>query len=349
VPGRPGGGGFLASAFEASLKNADRDGPLSKHSACGFFDDRDGLLFGRRICNEAADPQPEGEAMKILLTVDGSDHSYEAVRSLKYLSRAEELHIVHVLDVANPAYPMMMPEVAQELYEMVERNMRDDGTRLLDRIVSLLPSDVGSVTKHLVVGSPADQIVALAEQLRAGLILLGTRGLGPIKERFIGSVSHRVLTFGPGAKLILPGPLKTLHHILLPLQGPYDADHALVFLQQKPFRDPPTITLFTVLPHTRPPWPVDAISAEDMETQALRKAHDFLDEKAAKLNLLGYQTRVATTLGTPVDGILQEAKTLNPSLILVGSRGRRGLTRMLLGSVSHALLHQGTYPMMVFG
>jgi len=287
--------------------------------------------------------------MNILLTVDGSDHSYEAVRSLKYLSRAEELHIVHVIDVPSPAYPMMMPEVAQELYETVERNMRDDGTRLLDRIVSLLPLDVGPVTKHLVVGSPVDQIVALAEQLKVGLILLGTRGLGPIKERLIGSVSHRVLTFGPGAKLILPGPLKTLHDILLPLQGTYDADHALAFLQQKPFRDSPTITLFTVLPHTRPPWPVDAVSVEQMETHALGKAKDFLEEIAVKLKSYGHQTRIATMLGTPVDGILQEAKVLNPDLILMGSRGRRGLTRMVLGSVSHALLHQGTYPLMIFG
>ncbi|UVT16179.1 MAG: universal stress protein [Nitrospira sp.] len=287
--------------------------------------------------------------MKILLTVDGSDHSYEAVRSLNYLARAEELHIVHVLDVPSPAYPMMMPEVAQELYETVERNMRDDGTRLLDRIVSLLPLDVGPVAKHLVVGSPADQIVTLADQLKVDLILLGTRGLGPIKERLIGSVSHRVLTFGPGAKLILHGPLKALHRILLPLQGTYDADHALAFLQQKPFRDPPTITLFTVLPHTRPPWPVDAVSAEHMETHSLRKATDFLDETAARLGASGYPTHVSAALGTPVDGILQEARALNPDLILTGSRARRGLTRMVLGSVSHALLHQGTYPLMIFG
>jgi nucleotide-binding universal stress UspA family protein len=287
--------------------------------------------------------------MKLLLAVDGSDNSYEAVRALKYLARAEELHLVHVLDVPSPAYPMMMPEVAQELYETVERNMRDDGTRLLDRIVALLPLDAGPVTKHLVVGSPVDQIVALAEQQKINLILLGARGLGPVKERLVGSVSHRVLTFGPGAKLILPGPLKTLHHILLPLQGSYDADHAISFLQQKPFREPPIITLFTVLPHTRPPWPVDAVSAEHMETHSLGKAKDFLDEIAAKLKSYGYQTRVVTMLGTPVEGILQEAKALNPDLILAGSRGRRGLTRMVLGSVSHALLHQGTYPLMIFG
>ena len=287
--------------------------------------------------------------MKLLLAVDGSDHSYEAVRSLAYLSRAEELHVLHVLDVPTPAYPMMMPEVAQELYETVERNMREDGARLLDRIVSLLPMGIGPATKHLVVGSPADQIVMLAEQHKVDLILLGTRGLGPIKERLVGSVAHRVLTFGPGAKLILPGPLKALTQILLPLQGTYDAEHALRFLQQNPFREPPTITLFTVLPQTRPPWPVDAASAEQMEVHALRNAQDFLNDIAAKLGPLGYRTRVAAVLGTPVEGILGEARALNPDLILMGSRGRHGMTRMVLGSVSHALLHQGSYPLMIFG
>lgn len=287
--------------------------------------------------------------MKILLAVDGSDHSYEAVRSLKYLARAEELLVVHVLDVPTPAYPMMMPEVAQELYETVERNMREDGNRLLDRIVSLLPMDAGPVTKHLAVGSPADQIVALAEQHKVDLTLLGTRGLGPIKERLIGSVAHRVLTFAPGAKLILPAPMKALNQILLPLQGSQDADQALRFLQQKPFREPVTIVLFTILPHTRPPWPVDAASAEQMETRALQNARDFLSEMAAKLTAMGYQARSSAALGTPVDGILKEAKASNADLILLGSRGRHGVTRMVLGSVSHALLHQATYPLMIFG
>jgi len=287
--------------------------------------------------------------MKLLLAIDGSDQSYEAVRSLTYLHCAEAVHIVHVLDVPTPAYPMMMPEVSQELYETVERNMREDGTRLLKRIVSLLPMGIGPVTTHLVIGSPADQIVMLAEEQKVDLILLGTRGFGPIKERLVGSVAHRVLTYAPGAKLILPGPLKALDRILLPLQGTSDADQVLRFLQQKPFRKSPTITLFTVLPHTKPPWPVDVASAEQMEVHALRKAHDFLNDTAAKLDQLGYRTRVTAALGTPVEGILEEARSWNPDLVLVGSRGRHGITRMVLGSVSHALLHQGKYPLMIFG
>ncbi len=286
--------------------------------------------------------------MKILLAVDGSDESYEAVRSVKYLARAEELHIAHVLDVPTPAYPMMVPEVSQELYAAVERSMREDGTRLLERIVSLLPLDAGPVTKHLITGSPADQIVALTEEHKIDLTILGTRGLGPIKERLLGSVAHRVLTFAPGAKFVIPSPLKALQHILLPLQGSYDAEHALHLLERKLFRDPVTITLFTVLPHTTPPWPVKTAAAEQMEAHALRDARDFLDKTAAQLTPRGYQTRVAADLGTPVEGILRQAKASNSDLILVGSRGRHGVTRMVLGSVSHALLHQGTYPLMIF-
>jgi nucleotide-binding universal stress UspA family protein len=286
--------------------------------------------------------------MKLLLAVDGSDHSYEAVRALRYLSRADELHIVHVLDVPTPAYPSMIPEVAQEFYETAERTMREEGTRLLERIVSLLPMEVGPVTKHLVVGSPADQIIALAEQYKVDLVLLGTRGFGPIKERLLGSVAHRVLTFAPSAKLILRGPLKALDKVLLPLQGQPDAEHAVKFLERRPFRNPPTITLFTVLPHTRPPWPVDDAIAKQMESQTLRDAEDFLKETATKLTPLGHETRVVASLGSPVEGILKEARAWQPDLILMGSRGRKGVSRLVLGSVSHALLHQGTYPLMVF-
>lgn len=246
--------------------------------------------------------------MKLLLAVDGSDNSYEAVRSLKYLARAEALHLLHVLDVPRPAYPFMMPEVAQEMYQTVERNMRDDGARLLDRIVSLLPLDTGPVTKHLVVGPPADQIVALAEQLNADLIILGSRGLGPIKERLVGSVSHRALTFGPGAKLILPGPLKRLHHILLPLQGSYDAEHALSFLQQKLFREPPTVTLFTALPHTRPPWPVDAVSAEHMETHSLSTGKNFLGKSPPSSDSMATKLACRLRWGLPSREFLKKPR-----------------------------------------
>ena len=92
--------------------------------------------------------------MRTLLAVDGSDNANEALRLLKYLS-IDHLVVLHALNVPKPAYPMMVPEVANELYHEIERGMRADGERLLDRTISLLPFHTGPVTRVLRVGSPA--------------------------------------------------------------------------------------------------------------------------------------------------------------------------------------------------
>jgi len=286
--------------------------------------------------------------MNTLLAVDGSDNSYEAVRALKFFRRAEALTLLHVLDVPRPAYPMMTPQVTEELYRAVENGMKEDGQRLLDHIESLLPAGVGPVTKRLEIGSPAKVIVREAEQKKADLILMGSRGVGPIKEQLFGSVSHRVLTLASAATCILNRPLKALHHILVPLQGPYDAEAAVRFFASYPFRDPVELTLLTVFPTTTPPWPADKVAAASMEKQGLESANDFLDGTAEKIAALGYNTRILAVPGAPAITILREAARLKPDLIVTGTHGRNGLTRFVLGSVSHALLHSASYPVLVY-
>jgi nucleotide-binding universal stress UspA family protein len=243
---------------------------------------------------------------------------------------------------------MMVPEVAQELYAQLERSMKEDGERLLTRIHSLLPPHSGPVTKQLGVGSPAEMIVTTAESRHVDLIVMGARGLGPVKERLFGSVSHRVLSLAPCAKLILQGSLRDLKQVLLPLEGQSDAEAALRFLRKQPFQEPVNINLLAVLPSTRPPWPVDDTAAEKLEAQALRHARDFVDEVATKLQALGYTTRSTSVLGTPVTMILHEAEKIGVDLIMVGSRARQGITRFVLGSVSHAVLHRAPCQVLVF-
>jgi nucleotide-binding universal stress UspA family protein len=286
--------------------------------------------------------------MRILIAVDGSDNSYEAVRALKYFVRAEELILLHTLDVPKLAYPMMVPEVANELYTTLENSMREDGERLLDRITSLLPMNAGPVTRQLQLGTPAEAIVTTAEQQKVDLILMGARGLGPVKERFLGSVSHRVLTLAPCATFIVSAPIKALHKVLLPLQGPYDAEAALRFLDRRPFREPVELILITVVPTTKPPWPAGETAARELEKQALAGAQDFLATIASRATPLGYTAKTVTSLGSPASVILQEADKIKPDLILMGTHGRRGVTRFVLGSVSHALLHAAKYPVLAF-
>ena len=285
--------------------------------------------------------------MKTLLAVDGSDNSYEAVHVLKYLARTEQLTLLHALNVPRPAYPMMLPEVAEDLYKDLEQHMREDGERLLDRVQSLLPMHAGPTTKQLRIGSPTDVILSMAEEQKTDLIVMGARGLGPIKERLLGRVSHRILTLAPCATLIVNGPVKAMKQILLPIQDHFDTDAAIRFLQLKPFHDTMKITLLTVLPETAPPWPNDAAaaaaSAEILESQA-----DYINGVAERLRAIGYQAHGVAVLGTPSTMILQEATTLQSDLILMGTRGRQGITRFVLGSVSHAVLHKTPCPVLAF-
>jgi nucleotide-binding universal stress UspA family protein len=237
--------------------------------------------------------------------------------------------------------------MAEDHYKSLEQSMREDGERLLDRVQSLLPLHAGPTTKHLRIGSPAEVIVSMAEEQKADLIVMGARGLGPIKERLLGSVSHRILTLAPCATLIVNGPVKAMKQILLPLEGPSDAEAAIRFLQLKPFHDAIEVSLLTVLPSTQPPGPADAAAAR-AAAEILEEQTEYIEGVAERLRAIGYQAHGVAVLGTPSAVILQEATTLRSDLILMGTRGRQGITRFVLGSVSHAVLHQTPCPVLAF-
>jgi nucleotide-binding universal stress UspA family protein len=147
--------------------------------------------------------------------------------------------------------------------------------------------------------------------------------------------------------LIVNGPVKAMKQILLPLQGLSDAEAAIRFLQLKPFHEAIDLTLLTVLPSTGPPRPGDAAAAA-AATEKLEEQAAFIEGAAERLRAIGYQAHGVAVTGTPSDIILREATTLRSDLILMGTRGRQGITRFVLGSVSHAVLHQMPCPVLAF-
>ncbi|WP_447974685.1 universal stress protein [Nitrospira sp. Kam-Ns4a] len=285
--------------------------------------------------------------MRILLAVDGSDNAYEAARAVGHLAPPERLLVLHVIEVPKPAYPMMLPEVAAELYATVEVGMREDAERLLDRIVSVLPLHAGPVARCIEPGRPAEAILAAAAQEGVDLILVGARGLGPVKELVFGSVSHRVITHAPCPVLVVNRPLRALGHALLAVQEPEDAERAVAFLAKKPFREPPRIAVLTVMPLAQPLWPVGVTGDAMLMEKAVECARHLVDDVADRLTRLGYAASGLLNMGAPAAAILQSAGTLKPDLILVGSHGRAGVSRFLLGSVSHTVLHQAPCPVLV--
>ena len=60
--------------------------------------------------------------MKTLLAVDGSDHSYEAVHALKFFAPAEQLTLLHVLNVSNLVSSNMAARVEMDEYRGREQS-----------------------------------------------------------------------------------------------------------------------------------------------------------------------------------------------------------------------------------
>lgn len=144
---------------------------------------------------------------RILLATDGSEEAELATRVAVELanSTGSELHVMHVnLVPLTPPYPEVLDW--REDLEYVEGTARE----LLDEQVKKVEDAGGTVAGvHLREGQPVEEIVALAEELGAYLIVVGNRHRGRIRRALAGSVSDwvvrharcPVLVVGAGARV----------------------------------------------------------------------------------------------------------------------------------------------------
>ena len=277
--------------------------------------------------------------MKIILAADGSEQSYEAARGLTGLAPAEELTVLTVVSVPGLSYPTIGAGLAKDLSMEVEKAMREEGERLLERVVSILPSNPGPVKKTLQLGDPAEIIISTAEQRQANLIVIGARGLGQIQEHMFGSVSHRVMTYAPCSTLIVKDSLRKIHKLLVPLANQEDGEAIVRFFEVKPFRDPVQVTVMHVVPFSQPVWPVGAMIPDEFRKEIIEHGEQFTEEVAVKLRNLGHKAKGISVMGAPSISIADEVRDCKPDLILMRTHSRSGLSRFLLGSVSHSVIH----------
>jgi nucleotide-binding universal stress UspA family protein len=126
---------------------------------------------------------------KILLATDGSRDAKLALRTAVDLANStkSELHVVTVAP-GHPSYDIRRPEVVDDLRERAE-NILEDQTKKIEQAGGEVAQ------KHLRVSERhrADQIVRVAQDIGAGLIVMGSRGLGGIRRALMGSVSDSVV------------------------------------------------------------------------------------------------------------------------------------------------------------
>jgi nucleotide-binding universal stress UspA family protein len=139
---------------------------------------------------------------KIVLATDGSTEAQMAARTAADLAHKtnSELHLVHAFGIAGvgpPVYPEATDFQSVEYEAEVDERQRISEQRareVLEAEVQKIRSWGGTLAgEHLIEGRVAPGIVTLAEEIGAGLIVMGSRGRGGIRRALMGSVSESVM------------------------------------------------------------------------------------------------------------------------------------------------------------
>jgi nucleotide-binding universal stress UspA family protein len=133
---------------------------------------------------------------KILLATDASQDAAKAAQMASDIANISdsELHVLHVGNLKDfhvaPGYEQSFVPRTGTLGEI-----REKAEKTLDEAAKQVEQAGGTVAEsHLRMGDPDEEILKFCdEQGGFGLLVMGSRGLGPIKRRVMGSVSESVV------------------------------------------------------------------------------------------------------------------------------------------------------------
>lgn len=273
--------------------------------------------------------------MKIVVGVDWSDQDFAALNQAVQLYHPTEVSLVHAIDTG-----LYFEQGAAVDHETVR------GGQLLDRAATKVPAEVKTVKKVNETGSPAELLLNSADTAGADLVVVGTRGRSRIAEAFVGSVSSRVLQHNTRSTLIVKGGARKVRRVLVAIQGIDDGDRIAQWLTKHPFNDSVELCVFNaVVPFDVKNAPQDPRSTGVLQDGATRQQEDLVKAIADKLTGPQYKVSTKVSVGNPSVLIQEQAK--NVDLVVVSSHGRKGVSRFLMGSVSHAVVHDVSCPVLI--
>ena len=295
---------------------------------------------------------------KILLATDGSKDAELATKAAIELANAtgSELHVVYVGEFG----PLPRAPLESKLGQIAQRLTRRTRSVLGERIALIAAAGGGVSGEHARVGRPAQEIVALAQEIEAGLIVMGSRGRGGVRRALMGSVSDSVVRHAHCPVLVVRGGesgevLFSSKRILLATDGSDDAILAArtaAALAQQMDSELHAVYVRPRIARHRPGYYV----GPEVVEQAGRKEREGLEREAQRLLDLqaeevrgagGNVARAHLRVGTPDEEIVKLAKELGVGLIVMGSRGQGGVRRALLGSVSDSVVRHAHCPVLV--
>ena len=292
--------------------------------------------------------------MRVLYATDGSAQAElagELIAGIEW-PRGTVVRIVSAIDTGAvffgapwaPAVPASMDEV--------EDRLTNDGQRAVKEASQRLVAAGVEVECWALKGRAASVVVDEASEWRADLIVMGSRGHGEIASMLLGSVSSEVVDHAPCPVLVARRSMLT--RAVLGQDGSDCAAHAESVLGRWPIFEKVAIEVVDVAP-SAVPWSTvtQATYAGSVEPyveaiKAVQSADENVAEAAAKrLRSAGRTASASVAQGSPATELIRIANDRAADLIVVGTRGRTGLRRLVLGSVASHVLHHASCSVLI--
>ena len=270
--------------------------------------------------------------MTILVAYDGSEQSDYALEMATAAFPDEQLCLAHVVE------PAAEYGEAGGFSATLYQQEFDSAEKMLQDVAEDLP-DSQSVTTVVRYGRPVHELLSIADDEDVEHIVIGSHGRDGAKRLLLGSVAETVARRSPVPVTVVRNQptAKPPERVVVPFDDSEPARAALSFAAEQ-YPDAEITALYAVYP------PSEVTGAGEAALGDIEDWADRLDEHTD--TVLGHAASVAdrnittdTVNGNPAAAIVEYADE-HADHIVMGSHGRDGLSRLIMGSVAETVVRR---------
>lgn len=270
--------------------------------------------------------------MKILAATDFSTRSNRALRQAGLLAQAggAQLHIVHVVDDDQPE-------------QLIRMETREAERVLREQVGSMAELEGVDARPMVTTGDPFDGILRAAAEIQADLIVMGSHRKQLLLDIFVGTTIERVVRRGSFPVLMVNHEAQRKYQsALVPTDMSESSAKAIHFgLSMGLIGDNRTTLLHAFLALARGKMFVAGADQDSIDSYIASERQQAIDELAAFLvanNLKHGRWSHRVEEGDAMEVISRAVSELRPDLLVMGTHGRSGLLKTLIGSVTERAL-----------